>query len=38
VRADDVLEAPRKRGDAETAPPQYDLRLRLDRGLKSISH
>ncbi|MFK4720805.1 very-short-patch-repair endonuclease [Bradyrhizobium niftali] len=30
VRADDVLEAPRKRGDAETTPPQYDLRLRLE--------
>jgi hypothetical protein len=30
VRADDVLETPRKRGDAEIAPPQYDLRLRLE--------
>ncbi len=30
VRADDILEAPRKRGGAETAPPQYDLRLRLE--------
>jgi very-short-patch-repair endonuclease len=30
VRADDILEAPRKRGEAETTPPQYDLRLRLE--------
>lgn len=30
VRADDVLDAPRKRGQAETTTPQYDLRLRLE--------
>jgi very-short-patch-repair endonuclease len=30
VRSDDILEAPRKRGEPETAPPQYDLKLRLD--------
>jgi very-short-patch-repair endonuclease/transcription elongation GreA/GreB family factor len=30
VRADDILQAPRKRGESETTPPQYDLRLRLE--------
>jgi very-short-patch-repair endonuclease len=30
VRADDVLEAPRKRGESADAPPQYDLKLRLE--------
>lgn len=30
VRADDVLEAPRKRGEPENAPPRFDLKLRLE--------
>ena len=30
VRPDDVLEAPRKRGESENAPPRYDLKLRLE--------
>jgi len=30
VRPDDVLEAPRKRGEAENAPPKFDLTLRLE--------
>jgi AAA domain len=30
VRLDDVLEAPRKRGEPDTAPPRYDLKLRLE--------
>ena len=30
VRPDDVLEAPRKRGEFENAPPRYDLKLRLE--------
>ncbi len=30
VRPDDVLEAPRKRGEPDTAPPRFDLKLRLE--------
>ena len=30
VRADDVLEAPRKRGEPANAPRRYDLKLRLE--------
>ncbi|MFZ3351461.1 MAG: AAA domain-containing protein [Xanthobacteraceae bacterium] len=30
VRPDDVLEAPRKRGERADAPPRYDLKLRLE--------
>ena len=30
VRSDDVLEAPRKRGEPENAPPRFDLKLRLE--------
>ena len=30
VRPDDVLKAPRKRGEPENAPPRFDLKLRLD--------
>jgi very-short-patch-repair endonuclease len=30
VRPDDVLEAPRKRGEPENAPPRFDLKLRLE--------
>ena len=30
VRADDVLEAPRKRGEPANAPLRYDLKLRLE--------
>ena len=30
VRPDDILEAPRKRGEPETALPLYDLKLRLE--------
>jgi hypothetical protein len=30
VRPDDVLEAPRKRGEGENAPPRFDLKLRLE--------
>jgi very-short-patch-repair endonuclease len=30
VRADDVMEAPRKRGEAESTPVLYDLTLRLE--------
>ncbi|MGA9283444.1 MAG: hypothetical protein WBW00_19465, partial [Pseudolabrys sp.] len=30
VRVDDVLESPRKRGEPETAPPSFDLKLRLE--------
>jgi len=30
VRADDVLEAPRKRGEPADAPPRYDLKLQLE--------
>ena len=30
VRPDDVLDAPRKRGEPENAPPRYDLKLRLE--------
>ena len=30
VRPDDVLEAPRKRGEPDNAPPRFDLKLRLD--------
>ena len=30
VRPDDVLEAPRKRGDPENAPSRFDLTLRLE--------
>jgi hypothetical protein len=30
VRPDDVLDAPRKRGEPEAAPPRFDLKLRLD--------
>jgi hypothetical protein len=30
VRSDDVIAAPRKRGEPENAPPRFDLKLRLD--------
>ena len=30
VRPDDVLEAPRKRGEPDNAPPRFDLKLRLE--------
>jgi hypothetical protein len=30
VRPDDVLQAPRKRGESENAAPRFDLRLRLE--------
>jgi hypothetical protein len=30
VRAEDVLEAPRKRGEPENRPPRFDLKLRLE--------
>jgi hypothetical protein len=30
VRPDDVLEAPRKRGESDHAPPRFDLKLRLE--------
>ena len=30
VRPDDVLVAPRKRGEPENAPPRFDLKLRLE--------
>jgi very-short-patch-repair endonuclease len=30
VRPDDVLEAPRKRGESENAAPRFDLKLRLE--------
>jgi len=30
VRPEDILAAPRKRGDSEGAPPRYDLTLRLE--------
>ena len=30
VRPEDVLEAPRKRGDRADTPPRYDLKLRLE--------
>src|SRR5580704_2933741 len=30
VRPDDVLDAPRKRGEPENAPPRYDLKFRLE--------
>jgi very-short-patch-repair endonuclease len=30
VRPEDVLEAPRKRGESEMAPPRFDLKLRLE--------
>ena len=30
VRPDDVLSAPRKRGEPEEAPPRFDLKLRLE--------
>ncbi len=30
VRADDVLDAPRKRGEPDNAPPRFDLKLRLE--------
>ena len=30
VRADDVLEAPRKRDEPDHAPPRFDLKLRLE--------
>jgi hypothetical protein len=34
VRADDVLEAPRKRGEPANALPRYDLKLRLEDNLE----
>jgi superfamily I DNA and/or RNA helicase/very-short-patch-repair endonuclease len=30
VRPDDVLQAPRKRGESDNAPPRFDLTLRLE--------
>jgi hypothetical protein len=37
VRPDDVLEAPRKRGESDDAPPLFDLKLRLEDRPETIT-
>jgi hypothetical protein len=37
VRPDDVLEAPRKRGESEHAPSRFDLKLRLEDRPKIVA-
>ena len=37
VRPDDVLEAPRKRGEPDNAPPRFDLKLRIEDRPKIIA-